>query len=226
MDCCLSPHEQLLQDQIEGRENKHRSEKAHARAFKILDRVQTLTPKVDIERGKYFTDSMRETEGQPLVLRWAKAMMNIAENMTVYIEDDQLLVGRSGGMGRYGILYPELDGDFLDMAVQGAGQARSLPLHHRRGRRTDHGGRDRALLEGQDLPRGLWPWPFRPRPCRLTYKPEGHLWNPALSSTRPLPSALLCSGCTTFEKVLKRGFGGHQERSPGQDQGPGLLQPH
>jgi pyruvate-formate lyase len=118
MDCCLSPHEQFLQDQIEGRENKFRSDKAHARAFKILDRVQNLTPKVDIERGKYFTESMMQTEGQPLVLRWAKAMMNVAQNITVYIEDDQLLVGRSGSMGRYGILYPELDGDFLDLAVE------------------------------------------------------------------------------------------------------------
>jgi hypothetical protein len=68
MDCCLSPQEQLLQDQIAGRENKYRADKCHARAFKILDRVQNLTPKVDIERGKLFTESMMRTEGQPLVL--------------------------------------------------------------------------------------------------------------------------------------------------------------
>jgi len=51
-------------------------------------------------------------------LRWAKALKNIALNMSVFIDDDQLLVGRSGCEGRYGILYPELDGDFLDMAVR------------------------------------------------------------------------------------------------------------
>jgi formate C-acetyltransferase len=61
---------------------------------------------------------MQETEGQPLVLRWAKAMKHIAENMTVYVQDDQLLLGRAGCDGRYGILYPELDGDFLDIAVK------------------------------------------------------------------------------------------------------------
>ena len=118
MDCCLSPQEQLLQDQIAGRQNKYRSQKGHQRAFKILDRIQNLTPKVDVERGRYFTESMRQTEGQPLVLRWAKAMKNIAEKITVYIDDDQLLVGRAGCQGRYGTLYPELDGDFLDLAVK------------------------------------------------------------------------------------------------------------
>jgi formate C-acetyltransferase len=61
---------------------------------------------------------MQKTEGQPLVLRWAKAMKHIAENMTVYVQDDQLLLGRAGCDGRYGILYPELDGDFLDIAVK------------------------------------------------------------------------------------------------------------
>ena len=52
------------------------------------------------------------------MLRWAKALMHIAQNITVYVQDDQLLLGRAGCDGRYGILYPELDGDFLDMAVK------------------------------------------------------------------------------------------------------------
>ena len=61
---------------------------------------------------------MRATEGQPLVLRWAKALKHIAENITVYIDDNQLLAGRAGCQGRYGILYPELDGDFLDVSIR------------------------------------------------------------------------------------------------------------
>lgn len=128
MDCCLSPQEQLLKDTIEGRENAYRSAKAHVRAFKILDRIQPLTPRVDIQRGLYFTQAMQETEGQPLVLRWAKAMKKIAENIEVHIDEDQLLVGRSGCQGRYGILYPELDGDFLDLAVQELGKRKVSPF--------------------------------------------------------------------------------------------------
>ena len=85
----------------------------------MLERFDGMKPRIDIERALYFTQSMQETEGQPLVLRWAKALMNVAKNITVMVQDDQLLLGRCGGHdGRYGILYPELDGDFLDIAVR------------------------------------------------------------------------------------------------------------
>lgn len=95
--------------------------KSEKRTAKILRGFQGTRPKIDIERGKYFTLSFKETEGQPLILRWAKALYKYAENATVYIDDNQLIAGRAGKDGRYGILYPELDGDFLDEAI------RSLP---------------------------------------------------------------------------------------------------
>lgn len=113
---CMSPQEQRLYDKIEGKEDKFR--KTHSRVFTMLERFDGQKPRIDIERALYFTQSMKETEGQPLVLRWAKALKHIAENMTVYVQDDQLLLGRAGCDGRYGILYPELDGDFLDIAVR------------------------------------------------------------------------------------------------------------
>jgi len=113
---CMSPQEQRLYDKIEGKEDRFR--KTHSRVFKMLERFDGQKPRIDIERALYFTQSMKETEGEPLVLRWAKALKHIAENMTVYVQDDQLLLGRAGYDGRYGILYPELDGDFLDIAVR------------------------------------------------------------------------------------------------------------
>lgn len=60
---------------------------------------------------------MCQTEGQPLVLRWARAMKNIAEKITVRIPEGQLLAGRIGKPGGYGLLYPELDGDFYREAI-------------------------------------------------------------------------------------------------------------
>ena len=38
---------------------------------------------VDIQRAKYFTESFKQTEGETLVLRWAKALYHIAENIDV-----------------------------------------------------------------------------------------------------------------------------------------------
>jgi predicted methyltransferase MtxX (methanogen marker protein 4) len=36
-------------------------------------------PRVTLDRALLFTESFKETEGQPLVLRWAKALKNFAE---------------------------------------------------------------------------------------------------------------------------------------------------
>lgn len=117
MECCrtLSPHEQHIADVAKG-VTSYRA--GRERVFKILDRVQDLKPVIDAERAKYFTQSMAATEGEHLTLRWAKAMMNIAKNITVYVEEDSLICGRCGCQGRYGILYPELDGDIFEEAIR------------------------------------------------------------------------------------------------------------
>jgi len=114
MSCCscLTPHEEVLRRVANGEKDPNSAK--HARMYKMADRFVGKTPIIDIERGLYFTQSMKETEGEELVLRWAKGLMNVAKNITVYIDDDQLIVGRIGSdKGRYGILYPELDGDFF-----------------------------------------------------------------------------------------------------------------
>jgi len=110
----LSPHEQRIQEEQQGVKDVRGRE----RVYKILNSYQAMRPKIDIERAKYFTESFKETEGEPLILRWSKALQHIASNLTIYIDEDQLLVGRAGYPGRYGILYPELDGDFLDLAME------------------------------------------------------------------------------------------------------------
>ena len=102
---CLSPQEERIINKKVNREGRER-------VYKILDRIQFTVPHVDVERAKFFTESMMTTEGELLTLRWAKALKNVAEKITVYITPDQLLAGRVGKLGRYGILYPEIDGDF------------------------------------------------------------------------------------------------------------------
>lgn len=111
----LSPQEENLIKLAKGDAS---NEKGRERVFKIWHRVQNLKPVIDAERAKYFTESMNATEGEHLTLRWAKALMNIAKNVTVYVEEDSLICGRCGRQGRYGILYPELDGDIFEEAIK------------------------------------------------------------------------------------------------------------
>ncbi|MCD8159147.1 MAG: glycyl radical protein [Clostridiales bacterium] len=111
----LSPQEERIQNEIN---NKGEGLKHYNRAVDIVKEIRGKKPGIDIERGLYFTRSFKETEGQPLILRWAKALYNYAENASVYIDENQLIVGRSGKQGRYGILYPELDGNIFKEAVE------------------------------------------------------------------------------------------------------------
>ncbi|BDQ37212.1 glycyl radical enzyme [Pseudodesulfovibrio nedwellii] len=107
-DCCLSPQEERIANSVDTREGRER-------VYEMLDSFHMTTPFIDIERARFFTESMKKTEGQPLVLRWAKALKNCAEKMSVYITPKSLIAGRSGKLGRYGILYPEIDGDFYSI---------------------------------------------------------------------------------------------------------------
>lgn len=91
-----------------------------SRLEKIYQRFGNSKSTVDVQRAKYFTESFKQTEGQALSLRWAKALYHIAENIEIYIEPEQLLVGRIGKEGKYGLLYPELDGCFLHQFVKQA----------------------------------------------------------------------------------------------------------
>ncbi len=60
MECCRSPHEQMLEDKIAGKANPFRE--THKRVFKILDTIEGQKPAIDVERALYFTKSMEKTE--------------------------------------------------------------------------------------------------------------------------------------------------------------------
>ena len=125
-DEVLSPQEQRLNLE----QSKKSSPKfARERTGKIFNTFNDLQPRIDIERGKYFTQSFKTTEGQPLILRWAKALSHVAKNIPVYIDDYQLLAGRVGSPGKYGLIYPELDGCFLNQLSENVNNRENAPFY-------------------------------------------------------------------------------------------------
>lgn len=211
LECCetLTAHERRVQDRIEGREDRFR--RSHARVFDILDGFEGTRPSIDVERALYFTRSFHQTEGQPLVLRWAKALAEIAANITVHIDDRQLLAGRVGKPGRYGILYPELDGDFLGQAVSELPNRPGTPFTvteddvrivveeiapYWKGR-TYHEALNAALPEDVH---------------QLTYDdPDGLVSRFIVNETSSFRSSI--QWVHDYEKVLKRGFGGIRQEA-------------
>ncbi len=205
--CCLSPHEERIIDPQKGKVNYEGRE----RVFKILESFQDLRPKIDVERAKYFTESFKATEGQPLQLRWAKALMHIAQNITVYIDDQQLIVGRAGAQGRYGIVFPELDGDFLGLAIEQLPQRVESPFNidpddaqiiindvapYWKGK-TFHEELAKALPEDT---------------LKVTYDPADPLASRFIvNETASFRSSI--QWVHDYEKVLKRGFKGIKEEA-------------
>ncbi|OGO20611.1 MAG: hypothetical protein A2144_02920 [Chloroflexi bacterium RBG_16_50_9] len=65
-------------------------------------------PEVCIERGYWWTESYKETESEPPIIRRAKALAKVLNNMTINIGDNELIAGRATSKVRGGPLMPEL----------------------------------------------------------------------------------------------------------------------
>ncbi|MFH1625774.1 MAG: pyruvate formate lyase family protein, partial [Pseudomonadota bacterium] len=49
--------------------------------------------KLDLQRSRLFTESYKETDGEPMVIRRAKALENLLTKMDIYIQDWERIVG-------------------------------------------------------------------------------------------------------------------------------------
>ena len=81
---------------------------------KPTDRVERLrsmivnaVPCIEAERAVLITESYKATEGLPMIMRRAKALENILNNLTVTIRDDELVVGTLTKAVRSCQLFPE-----------------------------------------------------------------------------------------------------------------------
>jgi len=59
----------------------------------LKDRILKSKPTVSIERTKYYTESMKQTETEPMMLRQAKALAHVLDNIPVKIFPGELIVG-------------------------------------------------------------------------------------------------------------------------------------
>ena len=71
------------------------------RLSRLLDQQSATPLSICTERARLFTDSMRRTEGMPQILRMALALQHVLEHGTIFIGNDELIVGnvsaRPGG---------------------------------------------------------------------------------------------------------------------------------
>jgi pyruvate formate-lyase/glycerol dehydratase family glycyl radical enzyme len=77
------------------------------RVSRLRERFLHGQRQVCIERARYLTESHRLSEGQPAVLRQARALEHILRHLTVRIEPDELIVGSITGKPLGAGVYPE-----------------------------------------------------------------------------------------------------------------------
>ena len=75
----------------------------------LLDSIPAICP----ERALLITEAYKQTEGEPFVLRKAKALDAILSNMSIYIEDGQLIVGNQASSQRAAPIFPEYSIDWI-----------------------------------------------------------------------------------------------------------------
>ncbi|MCX8172694.1 MAG: formate C-acetyltransferase/glycerol dehydratase family glycyl radical enzyme [Archaeoglobaceae archaeon] len=79
-----------------------------------MDRIERLKerfigkkPKIYIDRAKFYTEAMKSNEGEPIIIRQAKALKHVLENIPVIIFPDELIVGAMVKDPPSAIMYPE-----------------------------------------------------------------------------------------------------------------------
>ncbi|MDL2252469.1 glycyl radical protein [Ruminococcaceae bacterium OttesenSCG-928-I18] len=77
------------------------------RCQRLRDRVIQVEPYFCTERAVLLTESYKQTEGEHMMLRRAKALDHILRNMKVYILSDELIVGHQAPKQRSGNVFPE-----------------------------------------------------------------------------------------------------------------------
>ncbi len=77
------------------------------RIKKVREDLIEVIPSVCSERAELLTESYKETEDLPIIIRRAKALGNILSNMSIFIEDDQMIVGNQASRQKAAPIFPE-----------------------------------------------------------------------------------------------------------------------
>jgi len=175
------------------------------------DRVRKLrtevriAPHMCIERAFYLTESYKETEGEPAVMRRAKALANILRKMSIRIEDGDLLVGAATSKRVAGPMLPEVQWQWyreeLD-TLSTRQYERFQPLTE------DEKHRARQIFEYWQGKSIYDKW--------MAVVPQDHqklnfrTWTSGGAS--PHVGIHLAHCCPGYEEVLNKGFGGIKKR--------------
>ena len=83
------------------------------RTGELRKKLISVKPEICSERALYFTASMQKTEGEPIAIRRAKALYEVLDRMSIYIQEGELVVGNQASKPKASPIYPEYSIDWL-----------------------------------------------------------------------------------------------------------------
>jgi formate C-acetyltransferase len=89
------------------------------RIARLREKLFEQDPKVCAERCVIFTESMKKTEGEPIALRRAKAFASVLEKMSIFVNDDELIVGNIAKWPKASPIFPEYSVDWVREELMG-----------------------------------------------------------------------------------------------------------
>ena len=84
------------------------------RIQKLVDALYEHMPVIESARAKLITESYKETEGEPIITRRAKAFAHSLHNIPIIIRDNELIVGSSTIAPRGCQTFPEFSYEWLE----------------------------------------------------------------------------------------------------------------
>jgi len=92
----------------------------------VNDRIKRLRqeffeirPEICPERARFFTRSMQDTEGKPIILRRAQAFYDVLDQVSLFVGDDEIIVGNQASKPRSSPIYPEYSWEWLVQEFEG-----------------------------------------------------------------------------------------------------------
>jgi len=80
---------------------------------RLRDALLDIKPSVCVERAKLVTEAYQKYENAPIVMRRARALAHTLENMTIYIQPGETIVGNQASKPRAAPIFPEYSADWI-----------------------------------------------------------------------------------------------------------------
>lgn len=84
------------------------------RISRLKDNLFKSMPQIESARARLLTESFKQTEGEPIITRKAKAFLHILKNIPIIIRDEELVVGSTTIAPRSCHTFPEFSYEWLE----------------------------------------------------------------------------------------------------------------